>query len=226
VNFSSIHYYNKNLHHLKDKRKHAHIRKKMFASDHARRGFTSPEGETGLSQHQDCSGSPDEAQSCNYYSEPLHGNPSFVSPVGDEQMDSKEAINSLAEGSLKDVGTNRSNTGGVFNPEYQPNACRLGNEALDGVEAAGPPRTEQSHINFPFFEPCFDLAGKVSSQGERESSVRKLEVPLFSDPKSIEGKKVLFSNSIPQTPSNTAISNCWSTLSPQKKHKVSLVPAG
>jgi hypothetical protein len=123
--------------------------------------------------------SPDEVQTCNYYSEPLHGNPSFVSPVGDEQMGTPKVIKSLLEGSSKDVGTNRSKTGGASNPKYQPNACRLGNEALDRVEVAGPRRTEQSHINFPFFEPCLDLVGKVSSQGERDSSVRKPEDVQF-----------------------------------------------
>jgi hypothetical protein len=47
----------------------------MFDSDHARRGFTSLEGETGLSQHQNGSTSPDVVQTCNYYQEPLRGCP-------------------------------------------------------------------------------------------------------------------------------------------------------
>jgi hypothetical protein len=61
--------------------------KKMFDSDHECRGFTSPEGETGPSQHQDSSSSPEQDQTY-YYSEPLSGNPGCVSPAGDEPLDS------------------------------------------------------------------------------------------------------------------------------------------
>jgi hypothetical protein len=47
----------------------------FFDFDRACRGFTSSEGETGLSQHQDGSSSPVKAQTCIYYAEPLRGCP-------------------------------------------------------------------------------------------------------------------------------------------------------
>jgi hypothetical protein len=58
------------------------ILKKMFDTDHARRGFTSPEGKTGLSRHQKGSLSPDEHQT-SQFQENLHGIPSYVFPSGE-----------------------------------------------------------------------------------------------------------------------------------------------
>jgi hypothetical protein len=57
------------------------MRKKMFDSDHARIGFTSPEGETGLGQHQEGNPSPGATQT-QHFQEPLAGYPSRISPVG------------------------------------------------------------------------------------------------------------------------------------------------
>jgi hypothetical protein len=53
----------------------------MFDSDHARRGLTSPEGRTGLGQHQEGSPSPGAMQT-QHFQEPLAGYPSLVSPAG------------------------------------------------------------------------------------------------------------------------------------------------
>jgi hypothetical protein len=102
----------------------------MFDSDHARRGFTSPEGETGLSQHQEGSSSPDEVQTLSF-KEALSGNPCQVSPVGDVLVGRQERINSHIEVFGPDVGNGSWDPGGPISHEYQPHACRLGNEALE-----------------------------------------------------------------------------------------------
>jgi hypothetical protein len=88
----------------------------------------------------------------------LHGNPSRVSPVGDELVGESKAIKSLYEVSQEDVGSNRFIQGGASFPKYQLNACRLGNKALEGEEVAGNRSQEQYNFDFSTHEPLINLA--------------------------------------------------------------------
>jgi hypothetical protein len=142
-------------------------------------------------------------------------------------MDSIEAINSLSEVSGPDVGSVSFVPGGTSYPEYQPNACRLGNEALDGVEVASH-RSNGSSILL-FFEFQNKANTEVSLPRERGIPVMVPEDPVSSILTSSKTKeKSLLKDNIASPNFTTKSSFNWNSFPHfvKKKQEVSPMPAG
>jgi hypothetical protein len=196
----------------------------MFDSDHECRGFTSPEGETGPSQHQDSSSSPEQDQTY-HYSEPLSGNPGCVSPAGDEPLGSIK--NDILLVGAAEPDKDSSTLRGAFSLKYSPNACRGRNEALDEGEAAGHQKLFRRDTSILQFEAQVEDNVIVPVSPGEDSRTMKEEKFYFSRPQETQLKipwippittqKPLFSLPF-ESPPTPPLS--------RKKQKVSLVPAG
>jgi hypothetical protein len=107
---------------------------------------------------------------------------------------SPKEIKSHDEVSQEDVGNYGNVRRGPSCPKYQPNACRLGNEALDRDGVAGDRSKSKRNLNFTTLEPSTFPTVELSSLGEREKPGWKPEVPIFSlfPQKKLDMKKDLF----------------------------------